>query len=335
MIVDNLAADIGGAIMLDDASKVSIANNTVANNVTTGSSENSAIGVPHSAGLASEANDPLWNNDSRYAAQYPNAATRPGFSNPIALFNNIFWNNDAQTLSQFGPGATLVDQGFIDFEIHGTTNNADTFTPRYSLVTNGQILGPDGTQRALPTGQANIVGADPNFVQPFTLELAVSGSRLDPQQAAVTITGTDPPVGLTGDYHINLLSPAVDNGAGFSNLTAPAPAAQTPNSSSILAPCSGNATQLATLTAAVIAIGLPAVAVPVVPLQSFGPGATFGYSADYDGQWRPQLLSLRTRTTWDIGADERPAVPQAVPSVPATARNWNNPNPPCSGSTAP
>jgi hypothetical protein len=335
MIVDNLAADIGGAITLDDASKVSIVNNTISDNVTTGSSENSAIGVPHSAGLASEANDPLWQSDSRYTAQYPSAATRPDFSNPVALFNNIFWNNDAMTLDQFGPGAALVDQGFIDFEIHGTTNTADTFTPRYSILTTGQILGPDGNQRPLPAGQGNNVGANPNFVQPFTLELAVSGSRLDPQQAAVTITGTDPPVGLTGDYHINLISPAVDNGAGFSTLAVPAPAAQTPTSGSILAPCSGNATQLATLTAAVIAIGLPITAVPVVQLQSFGPGATFGYPADYDGQWRPQLLSLRTRTPWDIGADERPGVPQVVPSVPATARNWNNPNPPCSGSTVP
>src|SRR6185437_4268386 len=107
----------------------------------TGSSENSQIGVPHSAGLASEANDPL------FQATLP--ATAPHFSNPVALFNNIFWNNDAQTLSQFGPGATLVDNGFIDFEVHGTTNATDTFTPRYSDLTNGQILGPDGVQHAL------------------------------------------------------------------------------------------------------------------------------------------------------------------------------------------
>src|SRR5262249_57929554 len=55
-------------------------------------------------------------------------AGSPDFSNPTALFNNIFWDNDAMTLSQFGPGATLVDAGFIDFEVDGTGNNADTFT---------------------------------------------------------------------------------------------------------------------------------------------------------------------------------------------------------------
>src|SRR5262249_29861490 len=112
MIVDNLAADLGGAIMLDDSSRMNIANNTGANNVTTGTSEGSAIGVPHGAGLTSEENEPAWQSAPAYAAQYPNAATRPDFSNPVALFNNIFWNNDAMTLDQFGPGATLVDNGF-------------------------------------------------------------------------------------------------------------------------------------------------------------------------------------------------------------------------------
>src|SRR5258706_5676139 len=194
MVVDNGAADLGGAITLDDTANARINKNTVANTVTTPSWENSPIGVPHAAGLGSEAKEPLF--------QAPLPAGAPGFSNPRALFNNIFWNNDAMTLSQFGPGATLVDAGFIDFEVRGTTNNADTFTPRYSTLTNGQILGPDGAQRAVPGGQGNRIAEDPLFVTPFTLELAVSGSRLDPQAAAVTITGQDPPVGLGGDYHL-------------------------------------------------------------------------------------------------------------------------------------
>ena len=88
MIVNNGAADMGGAVTLDDASNVRLVNNTVANNVSTGTSENSAVGVPRSAGLASETNDPL------FQATLP--GTAPRFSNPVALFNNIFWNN--QTL---------------------------------------------------------------------------------------------------------------------------------------------------------------------------------------------------------------------------------------------
>jgi hypothetical protein len=286
MIVDNGAADIGGAIMLDDSSNVRLINNTVANNVSTASSENSAIGVPHSAGLASEGNDPLWQNDARYVAQYPNAGTRPDFSRPTAQFNDIFWNNNAFTLDSFGPGAALVDQGFIDFEVHGTTNNADTFVPRYSDLTNGQILGPDGVQHALPAGQGNIIGTNPGFVTPFTLELTVSGSRLDPQTAAVTITGADPPVGLTGDYHLLGTSPLVDRGVRCSNTASPAPA-------TALNPCSAGAVQAPS--------GMPSL---IAALNGLG---------DYDSQYRPQLRTLRVRTPWDLGADELPGVPVPLP----------------------
>jgi hypothetical protein len=277
MIVDNGSSDLGGGIMLDDASNVSIINNTVANNVTTASNESSAIGVPHGAGLASEANDPL------FQAILPAGA--PDFSNPVALFNNIFWDNDAMTLDSFGPGATLVDQGFIDFEVHGTTNNADTFTPRYSNLTNGQILGPDGIQRAVPAGQGNIIGVDPGFVTPFTLELTVSGARLDPQQAAVTITGADPPVGLTGDYHIvRPLTPAtllasgvVDRGSRCALTPFPAP---------------GNALN---------------------PCASTNRGAE-APRVDFDGDVRPRRGTLlRPRLPWDLGADELSAGGAIVP----------------------
>jgi large repetitive protein len=267
VIADNGAADIGGAVMLDDAANVRLVNNSVANNVTTGSSENSAIGVPHSAGLAAEANEPL------FQATLPAAA--PHFSNPTALFNNVFWNNDAMTLDSFGPGAALVDQGFIDFEVHGTSNNADTFTPRYSTLTNGQILGPNGVLHALPGGQANRIGEDPLFLEPFILELTVSGSRLDPQAAAVTITGADPPVGLAGDYHLTTASPAVDRGVRCSNTPVPAN----------LSACSGTA-----------------VAAPT------------GTPGDIDGEFRPQRRVIaRPTTPWDLGADELPGAPVTFP----------------------
>ncbi len=336
MIFDNGAADLGGAIMLDDSSKVRIVNNTVANNASTGSSENSD-GKPHGAGLTAEANDPLFqamlpsprtdvnatttNNSTlvldpaitngdlgknvsgpgipagamilsvtpgvSFVMSLPATTTAsgvavtiaaPDFSNPLALFNNIFWDNNALTLSQPGPGATLVDQGFIDFEIFGTTDNTDTFTPRYSDLTNGQILGPDGVLRPVPGGQGNTTGADPNFVSPFTLDrfLVVTGSRLDPQVAAVTITGQDPPVGLNGgdfagDYHLIppatpadlAASPVIDRGARCSNWPVPAPAGNPA--------CTAGGIQAPTI--------------------------------DFDGQTRP-IIRVRPDTRWDIGADE-------------------------------
>jgi hypothetical protein len=197
------------------------------------------------------------------------------FSNPVALFNNIFWNNQAFTLSQPGPGAALVDRGFIDLEVHGTGSPNDTFTPRFSLLTADSGIRGDGSTAPLPPDQYNIFGANPAFVAPFVLQLAVAGSRLDPQVAAVTITNADPPVGLQGTYHITAGSPAIDRGAAYSNFAdfagGPGP--------SILAPCSTGASP-----------------------QPFG--------ADIDNQPRPQLSSfLRILTPWDLGADEVPGIP--------------------------
>jgi hypothetical protein len=86
----------------------------------------------------------------------------------------------------------------------------------------------------------------------------------------VTITGQDPPVGLTGDYHLTAASPAVDRGVRCSNTPVPA--------------------------------NLAACAATAVPAPS-------GTNADYDGQFRPQLRTLRITTPWDLGADELPGVP--------------------------
>jgi hypothetical protein len=266
MLNNNGAADLGGALMLDDSANVSIINNTVANNVTTASTSNSNQ-TPHAAGLVSEANSP------QFQATLPPGSKN--FSNPVALFNNIFWNNQAFTLSQPGPGATLVNRGFIDLEVHGTGSAADTFKPRYSLLTANSGVRGDGSTGPLPSGQDNIFNTNPAFVAPYTLQLTVAGSRLDPQRAAVSITNADPPVGLPGDYHITAASPAVDQGAGYSNF----PAARGP--SSILAPCSTLASP-----------------------QPFG--------ADIDNQSRPRVLSTRTLRSWDLGADEVPATTFAV-----------------------
>jgi len=274
MIVANGAAHVGGAVTLDDSSNVRIVNNTVADNVSTASGESSDLIHPHSAGLASEPNSPL------FQATLPPGS--PDFSNPRALFNNIFWNNEAFLLNRFGPGAILVSQGIIDFEVFGTTNNADTFTPRYSTVSTGQILGPDGVQRPLPAGHGNRVGEDPLFVAPFEFELSVGGSRHDPQAAAVTIVGLDPAV-LAGDYHLQTTSPAVDRGVRCSNTLFP-----TPGPGTALSPCTGGGIQAPS--------GTPPT----------GQG-------DYDRQYRPQLRTLRLATPWDLGADELPGLPIPLP----------------------
>ena len=112
----------------------------------------------------------------------------------------------------------------------------------------------------MPGGQGNLIGADPLFVTPFVHELTVSGSRLDPQTAAVTITGADPPVGLTGDYHLgtgvaarSTAASRCSNTAGRRRRTALDPRAAR------LAPCGG---------------------------------ADRDSRRDFDGQFRPQLRTL-------------------------------------------
>jgi hypothetical protein len=266
MIVDNGAADMGGGITLDDASNVAIVNNTVANNVSTGTATTSRPldqgGVRHSAGLASEANDPR------------NPVTAR-FSNPVALFNNVFWQNEAFLLDTAGPGATLVSQGNLDFEVHDTGFASDVFRPRYSLLTNGSALNGAGATVAVPAGQGNTIGgAGPAFADPFTLTLRVTGSRLDAQRAAVEIVGDEPGNGIPGDYHLTAGSAeAIDRGVRCALMPFP-----TPNNA--LASCTGRGLQ-----------------------------APLGTNADIDGQWRPMQRTTRNLTPWDLGADELLGIP--------------------------
>jgi hypothetical protein len=283
LIVGNGAANKGGGIQLTDASNVRIINDTIADNVSTGSSEQSDHD-PHAAGLGSDINSPL------YQATLP--ATADNFSKPRALFNNIIWNNEAWTLNGNGPGATLDDRGPLDLEVEsGASSN---FNVRYSVLTAPYggipacapvpLLQPNACQGNVVIGNGvNAAG----FVAPSPPVLLVVGSRLNPGIAAVQIVDTAPPTGLAGDYHLTAASPAIDRGAGFSNF-APLGGQLAPNASSIFAPCSGTL------------------------LQNF--------PADVDGQFRPLVRTLRLATPWDVGADElTPGVPVLISPANAAA----------------
>ena len=181
------------------------------------------------------------------------------------MFNNVFWENRA-----FTPDAAeesgLSDQGVIDLEV---IDSASTFTPRWSLLTV-----PHGT----PSG-SNVIGQDPQFVNPFeTIAKASPGPTTGPGGALqVIIEPPDLPGDVPGDYHLQAGSPAIDRGARCSNTPFPAPAGA-------LNPCTGG-----------------------------GVAAPSGLTADIDGQYRPMLRTLRVRTPWDIGADELIGVPVILP----------------------
>ena len=178
MINDNVASDMGGAIMLHDSTNVRIINNTMANNSSTSSPViGSASATPHSAGLAVDGNSP------GFQASLPAGA--PDFSRPNQLRNNIFWQNQAFTLSVDQPRATLIDQGYIDFEVFNTGTPADTLRPIYSDLTNGKILrnGTLGNVPADPTVH-NTIGGDPELRCPVQACALGGGATADPDNDA-------------------------------------------------------------------------------------------------------------------------------------------------------
>lgn len=197
MIVNNVSTDLGGAIALDDASEINIVNNTIAKNVSTATAEDSD-GLAHAAGLVAEP----------YSTAFADhLGVLAGFPDPV-LFNNIFWDNQAYTWD----GAALAFDGIMDLEVFGTPT-PEFFSPVYSLL-------------SVPYGAghpSNIVGADPQFVNPYDTTLDAVAFRMEPNFITVIIVTVDLSPELIGDYHITGLSPAIDAGTAASGgVNAPA-----------------------------------------------------------------------------------------------------------------
>ncbi len=195
MMVDNGAANAGGAVMLADSSNVAFVNNTVAQNATTGTFEGHH-GDHHAAGLASEANNPLWQQQQNNNA--------PRFSSPVALFNDIFNQNIAYTYDQ--PTNTLTSQGPQDFEVLGT---AGTLRPQRSVLSTA--YGPTNPN------PNNLVGLDPLFLTSNAPTFNVVTSAADPSFVSVSLTTGALPQGLLGDYHLSTESDAIDRGVLFNS----------------------------------------------------------------------------------------------------------------------
>ena len=184
--------------MLDDSSNVRIINNTVANNVSTGSSENSR---------SATRTRPAWpprptTRCSRRSLAAPSCAA--DFSNPTALFNNIFWNNNAFTLDQLGPGRDAGRPGL--HRLRDPRHDEQRRHLHPALLRPDQRPDPRAGRRAArrcPAGQGNLIGADPLFVTPFVAR--AHGVRVAARPADGG--GHDHRrrtrrSGSTGDYHI-------------------------------------------------------------------------------------------------------------------------------------
>ncbi len=208
-VVDNVATDIGGGIALDDSSNVRIVNNTIAENATTATAEDTDL-APHGAGLVSEP------HSSQFQATLP--PTAPRFSNPVTLTNNIFWDNHAYTFDPTEPDFR-VDQGVIDLEVVNPTSCPGAppcfFTPRYSVLTV-----PYGAPHITNT----VFGGDPTalFVNPVPVEFFIEPNRLNPGEVMVTINRLDPQEppnpaegDLAYDYHLPAGSVAENTGCGL------------------------------------------------------------------------------------------------------------------------
>jgi hypothetical protein len=163
-IVDNVSAHEGGGIALNDASSVTIDNNTVARNVTTATAVTSD-GTAAASGLAT----------SRLSQLMKGLLTALGRPAPLSTdpvaFNNVFWDNragafDGLTISGIADGTGANAPTVIDI---GSTDASDPVDLHHSVITD--TLAPG----VVATGDNT--SADPRFKTPFTVSVHADARR--------------------------------------------------------------------------------------------------------------------------------------------------------------
>jgi FtsP/CotA-like multicopper oxidase with cupredoxin domain len=205
IIVNNVAANAAGGIYLQDAARVNIINNTIANNDSTATAAdtftpgNLLNSTPQPAGIVASAH-------SNTLA----VATGQSYSDPI-LRDSIIWGNrsfswDASLNGGKGglaanPTVPIWDLGVINLPVDANLN------PDNCLLTN--LIYGDGANYNDGTN----VAADPNFVLDYLNNL-VTAAVID--EGGNFITVRFEPIGIQGDYHITSGSAAEDTGGGLS-----------------------------------------------------------------------------------------------------------------------
>jgi parallel beta-helix repeat protein len=234
VVVNNVAANAGGGISLQDVARARIVNNTVANNDSTGTSMAAfAAGTPNQS-VPQPAGIVAW----AHSGALDGAIEVPGLAphaDPV-LANNVIWHNRSFS---WRVDTTVVPpvQGLVpdvglgappDYSDLGVLGIPGELHPEYCLLSDPAYAG---------TGTTNAV-ADPLFVAEYVngdRRLSVTQPDLVPPSSMATyaafdeggnflsveygpLTANRPGGGPFGDYHVQAGSPAL-GGAG-----APGPA---------------------------------------------------------------------------------------------------------------
>jgi hypothetical protein len=205
MIVNNVTA-LAGTICLQDAAKVNIINNTIANNdsiATTAAAfaAGDANSTPQPAGIVARIH-----SRGLIAQITPDQTLEfSEFSNPL-IHDSIIWHNrsffyDPLLFGTDGGGVTLsATRPFWDLAVLGTA--APGFLdPRYCDITDINDFDP-----------VTNISADPDFISEYfnTFQTAA-----EPTEGGNFIDVTFRPLTKTGDYHIPVSSPAVGKAGGI------------------------------------------------------------------------------------------------------------------------
>ena len=205
MIVDNVAANAAGGVYLQDAAKVNIINNTIANNDSSGTAANTftpgnlLASNPQPAGIVAMAH-----------SQNLSGTTGQSYTNPLLRDNIISGNRsfswDASLNGGRGGLAANATVPVWDLAVAGFPFPV-YLNPDNCLLTN--LTYGDGANYNDGTN----VAAIPNFTDSYQNTLMVA-AVIDEGGNFITVRFA--PIGIRGDYHITSGSPAIDIGGGLS-----------------------------------------------------------------------------------------------------------------------
>ena len=192
MVVNNATQYTGGGIALSDAARVNISNCTVSHNDSAATNQETfraggARTRPQVAGIASRA------HSAELAAALGGAQT---FSNPT-LVNSIIHRNRSyywDSAANGGLGGLLPSPGSLYKDL-GVVGTAGQLSPQFCILS--------GT--TIPTNFAAL----PRFVNGFFNTIEAAGAGGEGMNSVKVLLH---PLTLTGDYHIQGNSPAIDAG---------------------------------------------------------------------------------------------------------------------------